>query len=87
MLDMEETPTKTGRKSRSKYHQAAVTVLKFYLREYLNNGDLTLTDEYLLSESPLKVDMMVIKKNRGVTVERDDTVPQETSEAVPNSGK
>jgi hypothetical protein len=37
----------------------------------LKNGDRTLTDEYLLSESPLKVDMMVIKKNRDVTVERD----------------
>ena len=63
-------PGKPERKKMTTYHTAAFSAFKFFLRDYVNNGDVTLEDEKRLSKSPLKIDIMIIKKARDVEIKR-----------------
>jgi hypothetical protein len=70
-MNMEEAPPnpKPRSKEAAKYHNAMFVALSFLLRKYRENGDITLTDEHQLSKYPLKIDIMVVKKNRDVAIE------------------
>jgi hypothetical protein len=58
------------RKKATRYHNAAVNAISEYLYEDNLTGDVELTDEHRLSEDALRIDMMIIKKNRGVAIKR-----------------
>ncbi|MDR2577692.1 MAG: hypothetical protein LBC70_02635, partial [Chitinispirillales bacterium] len=57
------------RKEPAMYHDAAFSAFSYLLREYVENGDVTLQDERRLSKQPLKIDIMIIKKKRDVEIE------------------
>jgi hypothetical protein len=59
---------KPKRKETVTYHDAAFAAFSYLLREYVKNGDVTLEDECRLSKQPLKIDIMIIKKNREVEI-------------------
>ena len=59
---------KPNRKEATTYHNAVFAALEYILRKHLKNGDVTIVDEHKLSKQPLKIDFMVIKKNRNVEI-------------------
>jgi len=59
---------KPERKKPATYHTAAFDAFWYRLREYIKSGDVTLHDEHRLSREPLRIDIMVIKKNRDVEI-------------------
>ena len=68
---MNDTPTPNSeRKKKDPYHTAAFSAFKFFLRDYVNRGVVTLEDEKHLSQSPLKIDFMIIKKAPDVVIKR-----------------
>ncbi|MDR2577655.1 MAG: hypothetical protein LBC70_02450, partial [Chitinispirillales bacterium] len=62
-------PKPKPRKEPATYHDAVFTAFRYILREYVENGDITLQDERRLSKQPLKIDIMIIKKKRDVDIE------------------
>jgi len=69
-----ETPKKTpddsvDRQKPTPYHNAAFNVLCYRLRQYIENGDIELIDEYQLSKAPLKIDFMIVKKKNDIEPE------------------
>jgi hypothetical protein len=58
-----------GRQERTPYHNAAFDTIRHRLRKYQKNGDITLSDELQLSRGPLKIDFLVVKKNRDFELE------------------
>ncbi|MDR2693776.1 MAG: hypothetical protein LBB74_06130 [Chitinispirillales bacterium] len=65
---------KAGRKTKDRkeltpFHNAAFDVFCHRLRKYQENGDVTLTDECQLSRGPLKIDVVIIKKNSDAVLE------------------
>jgi hypothetical protein len=65
---------KAGRKAKDRkeltpFHNAAFDVFCHRLRKYQENGDVTLTDECQLSRGPLKIDVVIIKKNSDAVLE------------------
>jgi hypothetical protein len=58
-----------GRRERTPYHNAAFDTIRHRLRKYQENGDITLTDEHQLSRGPLKIDIVIVKKNRNFELE------------------
>ena len=62
---------KKARKKHITYHHGAFSAISFLLRDYVKNGDITLDDEHPLSKSPLLIDIIVIKKNRDVKIDRE----------------
>jgi hypothetical protein len=65
---------KAGRKAKDRkeltpFHNAAFDVFCHRLRKYQESGDVTLTDECQLSRGPLKIDVVIIKKNSNVVLE------------------
>jgi hypothetical protein len=57
------------RRGRTPFHNAAFDVFCHRLRKYQESGDVTLTDECQLSRGPLKIDVVIIKKNSDVVLE------------------
>jgi hypothetical protein len=51
------------------YHCAAFNVFCCCLQKHRQNNDVTLSDEYRLSKEPLRIDIVVIKKNRDIELE------------------
>ena len=62
--------TKTKRKKPAGYHEAAFSAFKYLLNDHIKNGDVELFDEHRLSKRVLKIDIMVVKKNRDVEIEK-----------------
>jgi len=60
----------TKRKETATYHTAVFSGFGHYLREQKENGDLTLKDEHQLSIQPPRIDIIIIKKNRDIKIER-----------------
>jgi len=61
---------KPERKEAATYHTAVFSGFGHYLREQKENGDVTLKDEHQLSIQPPRIDIIIIKKNRDVKIER-----------------
>ena len=59
----------TKRKKPATYHTAAFDAFWYRLSEYIKNGDVTLQDEHRLAREPLRIDIMIIKKNREVEID------------------
>jgi len=57
------------RRELTPYHNAAFDVFAYRLRKYRDNGDITLTDECQLSRGPMKIDIVIVKKNRAIELE------------------
>jgi hypothetical protein len=57
------------RKELTPFHNAAFDVFCHRLRKYQESGDVTLTDECQLSRGPLKIDVVIVKKNSGIVLE------------------
>ena len=57
------------RKERTPYHGATFSVFSSRLYEYQQNGIVALHDEHRLSKEPLRIDIVVIKKNSDVELE------------------
>jgi len=57
------------RRERTPYHGAAFSVFSSRLYEYQQNGIVALHDEHRLSKEPLRIDIVVIKKNSDVELE------------------
>jgi hypothetical protein len=51
------------------YHGAAFEAFCHLLRDYVQNGDVELTDEYSLSINPPRVDAIILKKNKDVVID------------------
>ena len=71
--DKQTTATKTAkrkRKDKTPYHAAAFSVFKYLLSDYVKNGDVELSNEHPLSKEPLKIDIIVLRKNRDVEIKR-----------------
>jgi hypothetical protein len=65
-----ETPDDgTKRKERTPYHGAAFGVFSCLFNYYRKNGLVELHDEHRLSKEPLRIDIVVIKKNRDIELE------------------
>jgi len=60
---------KATRKESARYHEAAFAAFVYMLRKHRKNGDVTLEDERQLSKRPLRVDIIIIKKNREAEIE------------------
>jgi len=60
---------KPERKKPATYHTAAFDAFWYRLREYIKNGDITLQDEHRLAKEPLRIDIMIVKKNREVEID------------------
>ncbi|MCL2183783.1 MAG: hypothetical protein FWB85_09980 [Chitinispirillia bacterium] len=60
---------KATRKESARYHEAAFAAFVYMLRKHRKNGDVTLEDERQLSKRPLRVDIIIIKKNRNAEIE------------------
>jgi len=60
---------KPTRKESARYHEAAFAAFVYMLRKHRKNGDVTLEDERQLSKRPLRVDIIIIKKNREAEIE------------------
>ena len=60
---------KPKRKKSATYHDAAFDAFRYRLNEYVKNGYVTLEGEHRLSTHPLKIDIIVIKKNRDVEID------------------
>jgi hypothetical protein len=54
---------------RRPFHNAAFDVFCHRLRKYQESGDVTLIDEFQLSRGPLRIDVLIIKKNRNIVLE------------------
>jgi hypothetical protein len=68
--ETEKTPDDSAERQESTpYHGAAFNVFSYRLRKYQENGDVTLFDECRLSKEPLRIDIVVIKKNRDIELE------------------
>jgi type I site-specific restriction-modification system R (restriction) subunit len=66
----QETPNNSAeRQKRTPYHDAAFGVVSCLLHKYRQNNDIELLDEHRLSKEPLRIDIVVIKKNRDVELE------------------
>jgi len=63
-------PKPPERKERATYHNAVFSAFGHYLREQKENGDVALEDEHQLSKQPPRIDIIIIKKNRDVKIER-----------------
>jgi len=61
---------KPKRKELATYHSAVFSAFGHYLREQKESGDVTLEDEHQLSKQPPRIDIIIIKKNRDVKIER-----------------
>lgn len=66
-----QTGAKAGRKAKDRrpFHNAAFDAFRHRLRKYLESGDVTLTDECQLSRGPLKIDVVIVKKNNRAVLE------------------
>jgi hypothetical protein len=64
-----ETQTDAERQEPTPYHNAAFNVFCYRLHKYKENDDVTLSDEHRLSKEPLRIDIVVIKKNRDIELE------------------
>jgi hypothetical protein len=65
-----ETPDNgPKRKERTPYHGAAFGVFSCLFNYYRQNGLVELHDEHRLSKEPLRIDIVVIKKNRDIELE------------------
>jgi hypothetical protein len=68
--NVEKTPPGgSERKERTPYHGAALGVFSCLFHNYRQNGDVAILDEHRLSKEPLRIDIVVIKKNRGIELE------------------
>ena len=67
--EIEQKTAKPKRKKTATYHDAAFAAFMYLLRKYIKNGDIVLENERHLSKRPLKIDIMIIKKNRDVEIE------------------
>ncbi|MCL1946154.1 MAG: hypothetical protein FWF51_03245, partial [Chitinivibrionia bacterium] len=67
--EIERKTAKPKRKKTATYHDAAFAAFMYLLRKYIKNGDIVLENERHLSKRPLKIDIMIIKKNRNVEIE------------------
>ncbi|MDR2693695.1 MAG: hypothetical protein LBB74_05720, partial [Chitinispirillales bacterium] len=63
-------PLPKRRKKATRYHNAAFNAFSVALSEAVQHGDVELRDEHRLSEDALRIDMMILKKNRGVEIKR-----------------
>ncbi len=61
-----EAQTDAERQEPTPYHCAAVNAIFYRLHEYEENGDVDLIDEHRLSKEPLRIDAIVVKKNRDI---------------------
>ena len=61
---------KPKRKELATYHNAVFSAFGHYLREQKESGDIALEDEHQLSKQPPRIDIIIIKKNRDVKIER-----------------
>ena len=57
------------RKERTPYHGAAFGVFSCLFYNYQQNGNVAIFDEHRLSKEPLRIDIVVIKKNRDIELE------------------
>jgi len=65
--ELEEAPDDSAeRQEPTPYHGAAVNVIFYRLHEYEENGDVAIIDEHRLSKEPLRIDIIVVKKNREI---------------------
>jgi len=72
IIDPDGAENETGterRRERTPYHGAAFSVFSSRLYEYQQNGIVALHDEHRLSKEPLRIDIVVIKKNSDVELE------------------
>jgi len=54
------------RQKRTPYHAATFGVLSCLFHKYKKNGNIELIDEQRLSKEPLRIDIVVLKKNRDI---------------------
>ncbi len=64
-----ETRTRAKRRERTPYHSAAFGALYCLFRDYRKSGKVAIIDEHRLSKEPLRIDIVVIIKERGVELE------------------
>jgi hypothetical protein len=57
------------RKERTPYHGAAFGAFSCLFCNYRQNGKVTIVDEHRLSKEPLRIDIVVIKKDRDIELE------------------
>jgi len=62
-------PVRKKRREPTPYHNAAFDVFAYRLRKYSENGDVELIDECQLSQGPLRIDYVIIKKNVDIELE------------------
>lgn len=65
----DEAETCSEPKERTPYHGAAFGVFSCLFNKYQKNGNVALIDEHRLSKEPLRIDIVVIKKNRDIELE------------------
>jgi hypothetical protein len=66
----EQTPDDNSeRQEPTPYHDAAFNVFSYRLHKYKENDDIALFDEHRLSKEPLRIDIIVVKKNRNVELD------------------
>ena len=67
--DGAEAQTDAERQEPTPYHGAVFNAVSYRLHKYKENGDVALIDEHRLSKEPLRIDIIVVKKNRDVELE------------------
>jgi hypothetical protein len=65
----EEALGDSERQAPTPYHNAAFSVFSYLLRKYAERGDVELIGQCELSRGPLKIDIVIIKKNSDVELE------------------